>query len=418
MNITAQKNIPSAMYEKPKDYTGTFVWMIFIFFIWGFLTSLNDILIPHLKKVFALTYTQAMLVQFCFFLAYFIVSIPAGSFIGRFGYKRGIMGGLFLAAAGCFLFIPSALLKSYPMFLGALFILASGLTMLQVASNPYVAVLGKPEHASSRLNLTQAFNSLGTTLAPLFGVYLILCSNCVDAIAEAKSVQLPYLLLGIALLVVVAVFSKRKLPPISIEDKTRDEGGSIRGFRHLKLGIVSIFFDVGAEVTIGSFLVSFLTSPQVAGMTTEGAGKYVSFYWGAAMVGRFVGFFLLKKIKANYLLAFNAIAAIVCIALALALKGNVAVYAMTGVGFFNSVLFANNFSLAIEGLGRYTNRASGLLCMAIVGGAVIPLLQGILADKFGLFFSYIIPIICYAYVLFYGAYGYKPTARHSYTQQP
>ncbi len=379
--------------------------LVMLFFMWGFITSLNDILIPHLKALFELNYTQAMLVQFCFFGSYFVMSIPASRIIERVGYSKGIVTGLVVMGIGCFLFYPASILVSYPVFLFALFVLASGITVLQVAANPFVASVGDPETASSRLNLSQGFNSLAHTIAPVFGTFLILSETSSNAKAEA--VQLPYMGLALALFLLAALFAFVKLPAIEHESTDGSEGrSSIWQHRHLVLGVVAIFLYVGIEVSIGGFLVNFFGEVDIAGMPEEVAGNYVSYYWGGAMVGRFIGSALLQKIKAEKLLALSATGALTLVTVTLLTSGAFAMWAILLVGLFNSVMFPNIFTLSIKGLGHHTSRGSGLLVMAIVGGAIVPLLQGVMADQLSVQLSFSIGIICYGYVLFYALKGH------------
>jgi len=391
-----------------------------LFFVWGFITSLNDILIPHLKAVFTLSYQQAMLVQFCFFAAYFIVSVPSGYLLEKIDYKGGIIVGLVMAGIGCLLFYPAAAEQSYPLFLSAFFVLASGITLLQVAANPYVTVLGEPQSASSRLTLTQAFNSLGTTLAPYLGSLFIL-NHAVKTIADrqllnneeltvyqaaqAASVQEPYLFLASVLFLMAAVFAFLKLPKI-LNNRPSEEGIEISNesawrYPHLVLGAVAIFVYVGGEVSIGSFLVNFLGLKSIAGLTAQDAGKYVSFYWGGAMVGRFAGAVIMQKIRPDYVLVVNALCAGALVILTIFSSGQLAMWAILAVGFFNSIMFPTIFSLALTGLGRHTGQGSGILCAAIVGGAILPVIQGSLADQLGLQNAFIVPVFCYGYIAYY-----------------
>jgi FHS family L-fucose permease-like MFS transporter len=401
-----------------------------LFFMWGFLTCLNDIIIPHLKGVFELNYAQAMMIQFAFFTAYFVVSLPAGAVVKKVGYKTGIIIGLLVAAAGCLLFYPAAGARSYAMFLGALFVLASGITLLQVAANPFVAVLGKPETASSRLTLTQAFNSLGTTIAPAIGSFLILSTAvkskleiaqmspaAADAyrLAEASSVQKPYLGLTGALVLLAVAIAAFKLPKIEGSDDVTAAGSpsthkSAWSYRHLVLGAVAIFVYVGGEVAIGSFLVNYFKEPAIGGLTESAGAKLVSFYWGGAMVGRFIGTFTLRMFKPGKVLALHAVGSVALIALSMAASGPVALYAILAVGLFNSIMFPTIFTLAIDGLGKHTGQGSGILCMAIVGGALIPVLQGFVADAIGIHHCFIVALVCYIYIAWYGAKGSAPVA--------
>lgn len=413
------------------SYIGSLTLLTSLFFIWGFITCLNDILIPHLKSVFTLSYTQAMLVQFCFFIAYFVVSVPSGYLVEKINYKGGIVAGLSIAGIGCLLFYPAASQHSYPLFLGAFFVLASGITLLQVAANPYVTILGKPETASSRLTLTQAFNSLGTTIAPYFGTLLILSTavksaeeiNLLNAdqlsvyqAAQAAAVQNPYLFLAAVLFCVAIIFVMIKLPEIKSTEQTPvnaeehsfdDDHDSAWGYKHLVLGAIGIFVYVGGEVCIGSFLINFLGEASIAGLTEQEAGKYVSFYWGGAMVGRFVGAAVMQKIKPGKALAFNALTAAVLVLIAIMGSGSVAMWAILSVGLFNSILFPTIFSLAINGLGKHTGQGSGILCAAIVGGAILPVLQGVFADRIGIQAAFFIPVLGYCYIAFYGLKGHK-----------
>jgi FHS family L-fucose permease-like MFS transporter len=353
-----------------------------LFFMWGFMTCLNDILIPHLKSVFELTYVKASLIQFTFFGAYFLMSLPAGRLIAAIGYQRTL------------LFYPAASALSYGLFLFGLFVLSTGITILQVAANPYISALGKPETASSRLNLAQAFNSLGTTLAPFFGGWLILASpagtQVTSKLAEASSVKVPYLELTGALVLLAVVLAMIKLPSLSnVAEETTHPGTWRDTLRipHLSLGAVGIFLYVGAEVSIGSYLVSFMMDPAVGGLTKEAAAGYLSYYWGGAMVGRFIGSALLQGIRAHVLLAVNAVIAMSLGIFGFLTTGHVAMYAVLAIGFFNSVMFPNIFTLGIAELGHRTSRGSSILIMAIVGGAVVPVLMGKMADTVGVHHS-------------------------------
>ena len=414
------------------NYTPALVALTSLFFMWGFITCLNDILIPHLQNIFSLSYFESMLIQFCFFFAYFVVSLPSGKLVEKIGYKKGIVIGLVTAGVGTLLFYPAAGIRSYPLFLFAFFIMASGITLLQVAANPYVAILGKPKTASSRLNLTQAFNSLGTTIAPYFGSLLILTTaiktadelktmNLADVeaykIAEAVAVQYPYLGLAAVLFLIAAFFAVTKLPQIEAasQSSSAGDGGSFDhhhksawGYRHLVLGAVAIFVYVGAEVSIGSFLVKYFSFLDNSLVESE-AGKLVSFYWGGAMVGRFIGSAVQRKINPGYVLVFNAIVAAILVSVSMATLGSIAMWAILVVGLFNSIMFPTIFTLAIDGLGKHTGQGSGILCMAIVGGAIIPLIQGLLADNIGIHHAFFLPILCYAYIAYYGIKGHIPT---------
>lgn len=409
-----------------RSYTLPLVVLTSLFFMWGFLTCLNDLIIPHFKAVFELDYARAMLVQFAFFTAYFVVSLPSGKFVGRFGYKRGIVTGLLVAATGCLLFYPAAAARSYNMFLGALFILASGITLLQVAANPYVAVLGPPETASSRLTMTQAFNSAATAIAPIFGAAFILSHQAKSAaeiaalpaaeaeayrIAEAQAVQFPYLGLAATLVVLAVFMALFRLPTIASVEAPANQGkaeGSAWKYRHLVLGALGIFTYVGGEVTIGSFLVNYLHEPSIAGLTEAQAAKYVSVYWSGAMVGRFIGTFTLRAWKPARVLAIHAAVVVALVLTTIVTSGPVAMWSVLVIGLFNSIMFPTIFTLALEGLGKHTSQGSGILCMAIVGGALVPFIQGTLADKIGIHHSFVVPVLCYAYIVWYGLKGYVP----------
>jgi len=398
-----------------------------LFFMWGFLTCLNDILIPHLKAVFELNYTRAMLVQFTFFGAYFLMSLPAGRLVAHLGYKKGIVAGLIIAGIGALGFYPAAGLRIYEVFLAALFVLATGITVLQVAANPYVALLGPTETSSSRLNLAQALNSLGTAIAPLFGGFLILSSAVknADEIAllpaaeqlayraqEAQAVQGPYLGLGIALFALAIFIFAFRLPALTETTEQADSqkhtyADALRQ-RHVLFGVLGIFFYVGAEVAIGSLAVNYFALPEIAGFSEQQASKYLTVYWSLAMVGRFVGSALMVKFSPRKLLALFACMNMLLLATTMAVNGMLAVYSLVAIGLFNSIMFPTIFALSIERLGVLTNKASSLLVMAVVGGALVPLFQGILADAIGLHYSFILPLLCYGYIVFYGVSGSYP----------
>ncbi len=382
--------------------------MTILFFIWGFITALNDILIPHLKATFELSYTQAMLVQFCFFGAYFVISPLAGKLIEAVSYKRGIVIGLLLMATGCALFYPAAEYEVYAVFLLALFVLASGITILQVSANPYVAILGSERTATSRLNFAQAINSLGHTLGPLFGALLIFGTINELATDSAKSVQAPYMILAVVIILIAIIFSRLKLPAVSsaVEDNAgAPHQDSLRQHRHLLWGALAIFLYVGAEVSIGSFLVDFFVEDHIAGLSTHDAAKLVSFYWGGAMLGRFIGAVATRYVRPIYVLAFNSVCAMTLLAFTISCDGDVAMWSVIAVGLFNSVMFPTIFTLAIRRLGPLTSRGSGLLCQAIVGGAFIPMIQGVMADSSSIQLSFIVPCCCYAYIIWYALKG-------------
>ena len=398
-----------------QNHNPALVVLTALFFMMGFITCMNDILIPHLQKIFTLTNFQAMLVQFCFFTAYAIMSIPMGHLVGKIGYKNGVIGGFLLTAVGCLLFYPAAGSHSYPTFLGALFILASGVTLLQVAGNPYVTLLAKPGKESATLTLVQAFNSLGTTIAPQIGAFLILAdaTQTASKAEQISSVQIPYL--GLAgLLIILAVFVKMiRLPDarkIAEEESEHNHDGksSVWQYKHLVLGAAGIFCYVGAEVSIGSLMVNVLG--LLKGMDHASAAQYLSFYWGGAMVGRFLGSAVMAKIAPNRYLAFNATIAVVLLIIAMMTgKGNadVAMWSLLAIGFFNSIMFPTIFSLATKNLGKFTNAASGVLCTAIVGGAIVPVVQGWAVDTYSLMSSFVVSAVCYLYIVFFALKGYK-----------
>jgi FHS family L-fucose permease-like MFS transporter len=401
----------------------------FVFFMWGFLTSLNDVLIPHLKTLFSLNYAQSMLVQFTFFGAYFVMSLPCGKLVSRLGYKHSIVLGLMIAAGGALLFYPAASLPSYALFLGALFILATGITLLQVAANPYVSLLGPASSASMRLNLVQAFNSLGTTLAPKFGGVLILSGVVLGAaeivrlpeaerlaynLQQAQLVQGPYLGLAITLAALALLFYLARLPVI-VDDTSAEEARKHRfvdalRHRHLRLGTLAIFVYVGAEVAIGSFLINYIAQADIGNMAQAQAANYVAFYWGGAMVGRFIGAALMQRIAPRKLLATAAAVDVLLLLTTMLSHGQIAVWSVVAIGLFNSIMFPTIFTLGIDRLGPLTGKASSLLIMAIVGGALIPLLQGVLADRIGIQHAFVLPLLCYLYIGFYGVNGSRPGA--------
>ncbi len=399
-----------------------------LFFMWGFLTCLNDILVPHLKSIFDLNYLQSQLIQFAFFGAYFVFSLPSAKVVDAIGYQRSMVAGLLTMGLGAFLFVPAASAASYPLFLGALIVLAAGITCLQVAANPYVTVLGKPETASSRLNLTQAFNSLGTTLAPYFGGLLILSAApktiadiralAPDALQayrlhEAASVKTPYVGLGIALVVLAIAIGSFKLPKIEhaqhkVGEKVND---SIWNHPSLIFGAIGIFVYVGAEVSIGSFLVNYFSLPEIGGLTAKVAAGLVTFYWGGAMVGRFIGSAILQKVSTRGLLGMCAVCAAGFVAISMLATGHTAMYSIILVGFFNSIMFPSIFTLGVAELGPLTGDGSGVMIMAIVGGAIIPLAQGAIADRIGLHHAFFLPVVCYLYILFFALSGSKPNSQ-------
>ena len=384
--------------------------MTTLFFMWGAIVSLNDILIPHFKGLFEMNYTETMLIQFCFFGAYFLMAVPASLLIESIGYKKGIAAGLITIGIGALIFLPASWLISYPLFLFGLFTMATGSVILQVVANPYVIILGKPETASSRLNLAQGINSLATTLAPLAGGLLILGSYNTPKEAAA-AVEGPYVGLAIFAFAIAIIFSLLKLPKVIDTDGVKVKGNVLK-FRQLRLGAIALMLYVGAEVAIGSFIVNFLGEANIAGIAEKKAATYIPLYWGGLMVGRFLGSAILQKISAQRVLFFSAFASVILLAITILTNGYVAMWSMLAVGLFNSIMWANIFALAINGLGKYTNKASGILVMAPVGGALLPLFQGMLADSpaIGLHLSYVLPLLCYAFIIYYAIEGYRPGA--------
>ncbi|WP_218938715.1 sugar MFS transporter [Oleiharenicola lentus] len=464
---------------------GAFAIMTSLFFLWGFMTVFNDILIPRFKEAFTLDYFRAMLVQFAFFgayfvgaLIYFVVSMLKGDPIARIGYKNGVVLGLLISATGSALFWPAASLSSYPLFLCALFVVGLGFAMLQIAANPYVTILGAEKTASSRLNLAQGFNSFGTTTGPLIGGYLIFEYFAKTGAHGAESVKLPYLGFCIVFIVLAVVFFFIKLPHIG-EGKIEKGSGALR-YPHVKLGILAIFAYVGAEVAVGSAIISYLALPEIAGLTEIEASKYVAIFWGGLMIGRFMGavelseiarvrkhvlmvviplaaflflwaakscpidylqshsfgdfasfwsqrflsdwavfrnylpfiglcwvLFRLGKSLADRTLTIFALTAVCLLGIAILVGGKLALWCVVAVGLFSSIGWSNTFSLAIEGIGHHKSQASSLLVMAILGGAILPPVQGWVADQLSLHVSFLIPLLGYAYVAFYGAIGHR-----------
>ena len=411
-----------------KTQTGALITLTSLFFMWGFCTVLNDIVSPHLQSIFNLSYKQASLVQFAFFFAYFIFSIPAAKLIDATSYKTSIVFGLLTMAAGAFLFIPAATAASFNLFLGALVVLAAGITVLQVAANPYVAVLGPAKTASSRLNLTQAFNSLGTTIGPLIGGMLILSTTAKSAaelnllspealqaykVEQVSSVKTPYIFIGLLLVALAMVIYFLRLPAIpQAQRKGHTPGVSLWKYRHLVLGVVGIFVYVGAEVAIGTFLIKYFHLHEIGDLPEAQGARLVAYYWGGAMIGRFIGSAILQKVKAGTVLGIAAFCASALVLTSMLTSGHIAMASIILVGFFNSIMFPSIFTLGIAELGPLTGDGSGLLIMAIVGGAIIPLLFGALADMpaIGLHRAFILPAVCYLYIAYYGLSGSRPRA--------
>lgn len=426
------------------SYGSALAMVTTLFFMWGFLTSLNDILIPHLKSIFDLNYAEVMLVQFAFFGTYALLGIPSGKVVEWIGYKRTMVAGLLTMGLGAVLFVPAAKVPSYPLFLGALIVLAAGITALQVSANPYVTVLGPPRTAASRLNLTQAFNSLGTVIGPWFGALVILRTagtiitnpkalspEALRAyrVHEASTVNIPYIAIAIALVLLGLAIAWFKFPRIETTKEFRPSGmaqieDSVWRHRHVIFGAVAIFVYVGAEVSIGSFLINYFAQPEIGGLAqaTHGGsihltsaallrflgkvlGSWVPIYWGGLMVGRFIGSGLQQKVNPGRMLSFFALCAGVLVIVSMLTHSTVAVWSILLVGFFNSIQFPTIFTLGVAEMGPLTGEASGLLITAIVGGAIIPELQGLLADRIGIHHAFILPILCYLFIAWYGVRG-------------
>ena len=429
-------NAPSS-YSGP-DLDGTDIRAMSIattlFFMWGFLTSLNDILIPHLKGIFELSYTGAILVQFAFFVSYAVFALPGGKIVDLLGYKRTMIVGLVTMTTGALLFLPASKAASFPFFLGALIVLAAGITVLQVAANPYVANLGPQRTASSRLNLAQAFNSFGTFLAPFFGGWLILSHipKVVEGpaltgvelqasrMAQASSVQLPYLGIALALAVLAIALALVKLPTMDFTSDLRvgeysiPPNDKLTNHPQLFLGALGIFVYVGAEVAIGSFIINYLHLPYIGDMTLARAGFFLSFYWGGAMVGRFLGAAILRRFSTGVVLGCAAIMAAALVVTSMLTFGHVAVFSIIAVGLFNSIMFPSIFTLGLADLGALTGRGSSLMVACIVGGAIIPLAQGKIADSsIGLHHAFVLPVVCYLYIAIFGFTRPRLPASHA-----
>ena len=428
-----------------KNYKVAFGIITILFFLWGFITVFVDSLVPRLRDVFELNYFQSGLVQFAFFGAYGLLSIPSGSILSKIGYQKGMVLGLITMAIGCLLFFPASSLRFFPLFMLAYFVVAAGMTILQVSANPYISALGPESSASSRLNLSQAFNSLGTTIAPILGTVLILSdkvknSEEIEALdvaakeayyaSEASFVQMPFIVLGVIILALAVFFFFIKLPNILSESNNPSLAKYAKAiaFPQLKWGALGIFVYVGVEVAIGTYLVNYFVgmglvetvkdsefmrsiSNMVLSMTGKNVdmvddkgviGAFVFFYWAGAMVGRLVGAYLTRVFNPSKVLAAFTIGAISMILISMATTGFVSMWAILAVGLFNSIMFPTIFTLAIEGLGDLKPQGSGILCTAIVGGAFIPLLYGFMADAGGFKVAFLLAILCYGYIMWYG----------------
>jgi FHS family L-fucose permease-like MFS transporter len=398
----------TVIQARSKSYTVPLMLMVSLYFGIGFITALNDILIPHFKDLFHLTNVAALLVQFCFFGAYFVMSLPSGWIVGRIGYKSGIVVALSLMGAGLLLFLPASVITFYPLFLFALFVVGSGLALLQVAINPYVGALGPPETASSRLNLAGGFNSIATTVAPRLGAAVIFVAAGASAAQLAHSVRMPYLILAACAFAMAVVTGFVHLPDLIEHSSGKSASdGSAWKFRHLRLGALAIFFYVGAEVAIGSIMISFLSQPSMGSLSHAAAAKYVSLYWGGAMVGRFIGFVALRRIKAQRGLAVVSMVAFFLVGTTILTHGHIAMWAIVSCGLCNSIMWPCIFPLSVEGLGKFTSQGSGILITMVVGGAVIPEIQGFLADAFGYQHSFVVVLACYAYILYFALKGHR-----------
>lgn len=402
-------SVEKTLDQEKQNYTPALISLGVLYFMMGLITCLNDTLVPFFKSGFTLSYAESSLVQFYFFLTYGIMSIPAGKVVENIGYKNGMVLGFAIAAFGALLFYPASVFHQYALFLAALFIVAIGIVLLQVAANPYVTILGPARTASSRLTLVQGMGSIGTTVAPILGSYFIL-SRLSESHASSEAVRYPYLgIAGMLILIAIVVF-RLKLPKF----KSRADSSAlidpqtaknIFSHRNLNFGILAIFMYVGAEVSIGTFLTNYIS--DISNIELKDANKLVAFYWGFMVIGRFIGAFLLKVVKPSLVLSICAGMSIMLIGLSITSVDEIAVWSMILVGLFNSVMFSIIFSLSVIGLGNYTIRASGFLSTAIVGGAIISFSQGLLKDNFTWQIAFILPMLCYFYILFYGLNGHK-----------
>ncbi|CAM3389007.1 L-fucose:H+ symporter permease [Elizabethkingia occulta] len=422
-NITTEQST-KASSERRRGYLFPLILVTSLFFFWGFVHNLDPVLIPHLRKAFQLTDLESSLVDFSIFIAYFLMAIPAGNVMRKYGYKSGIIFGLCLFALGAFLFIPAANTQKYIFFLGALFVIACGLAFLETAANPYVTILGPEETATRRLNFSQSFNGLAAFIAPIVGgKYILSEQSLTDAqlkalspqelsayiTQEAASVKGPYLILGVIIVIVMLLFVFTKLPDIKHEDDG-DKSKISHAWRHkhLRWAVVAQFFYVGAQVCVLSFFIRFVVVS--AGITEKNAAFYSGLAGLAFMVGRFVGTFFMKYVKPNKLLMIYAVLSMLLTLVAVFGKGDITIYALIGVAFFMSIMFPTIFSLGIADLGKDTKIASSLIVMSIVGGAILPLGLGYISDvTHSIQYGYIVPFICFIVVFAFGKYGWKPT---------
>ena len=420
----ASTSVTEGAVDPGFDYRPALTLLATLFFMWGFITVINNTLLPHLKSVFDLNYTQTTLIESVWFIAYFFASLPSAFLIERIGYQKSLVTGLLIMAAGALGMVLAASLPSYGVTLVMLFVIASGITLLQVAANPYVAVVGPPATASSRLNLVQALNSAGTMLAPLFGAYLILGRSVggtvkegtvltpAQRLADAHSVVLPYVLVAIVLVVLAVVIARFPLPAMgnatSRVAKEERKNHSLWKHRNLVFGVPAIFIYLIAEIGVANLFVNFVSQPTIANLTHEQAGRYLTFLWGGMMVGRFLGSAIMQKVRAETVLAAFSIGAFAVMMITVFAHGPVAMWSLILVGLFHSIMFPTIFTLGIKGLGPLTEEGSGLLIMAIAGGALV-IVQGKLADAYGLQWSFLLTAACELYVLFYALWGAKPT---------
>lgn len=409
MAISSHGEVRTSAASAEGKYTVQLALIVALFGGIGFITAMNDVLVPHFKDLFQLTNVKALLVQFAFFGAYFMLAIPSGKIVGRIGYRNGMVAAMAVIGCGLMLFLPASLLITYPLFLFALFVVGCGLALLQVAVNPYISALGDPSKAASRLNLAGGLNSLGGTIAPHVGAAFIFVAAGATTAELARSVRMPYVILGLMAFAMALVVRLVHLPEIIPQAEAGEKlSGSAWDFRQLRFGLLGIFFYVGAEVTVGSLIINYLGQPSMGSMPHLQAAKYVSLYWGGAMVARFIGFVALRHVKQSHALAFVSAFGVMAITLAILGHGSPAMWAIVSCGLYNSVMWPCIFPMSIEGLGKYTSQASGLLVMMIVGGAVVPEIQGWVADHYGYQRSFLVVLVCYAYVLFFALNGHKP----------
>jgi len=393
---------------------GPFITVTALFFIFGFITNLNMALVPHLKSIFDLPYAWAMLVESAFFLAYFVFASPTSKLIEMIGYKRTMVVALFIQVVGCLMFVPAAMFVSFPLFLTAVFVVGAGVTALQTSANPYVSILGPEHSAPIRLTLAQAFNSIGGTIAPFVAGAWILTdpAKIATKAAVADTVRVPYILIAAALLLLGLALAFMHLPHIATQAFRPGKEGdpilsrSIWSYKHTVMGAIGIFAYVGVEVGLASIAVNYFKTQGIDSAKT--ASFLVSLYWGGALIGRLLGSWMLTKVKSGKLVCAFGICAASMLILSMSSTGPTAIYSLVACGFFNSILFPNIFTLGIAGLGPMTSKGSGLIMTAVVGGAVIPPMIGLMADKSGIQASFIIPVLCYLYIAYYGLIGSKP----------